>query len=98
MALGGIAVPFSATAAAGATADPVEVTVAGADVAAAAENRNGLTFKGFGVLSANSTSALLMDYKAAQPEKYWELLTTLYGGDRPIMNTVKIEIDRKSVV
>ncbi|MGO2529169.1 MAG: family 16 glycoside hydrolase [Microbacterium gubbeenense] len=89
MALGGIAAPFSATAA---TADPVQVAVTGADVAAAAENRNGLTFKGFGVLSANSTSALLMDYKAAQPEKYWELLTTLYGGDRPIMNTVKIEM------
>jgi hypothetical protein len=73
-------------------ADPVIVTVSGDDVAAAAANRNGLTFKGFGVLSANSTSALLMDYKAEQPEKYWELLTTLYGGDHPIMNTVKIEM------
>ena len=42
--------------------------VAGADVAAAAQNRNGLTFKGFGVLSANGTSELLMDYKAEHPE------------------------------
>ena len=85
-----IAVPYAANAAAG--EDPVAIDVTGADIAAAAENRNGLTFKGFGVLSANSTSALLMDYKAEQPEKYWELLTTLYGGEHPIMNTVKIEM------
>ncbi|MFT4211342.1 MAG: DUF1080 domain-containing protein [Microbacterium sp.] len=73
-------------------ADPVSITVDGADVAAAAENVNGLTFKGFGVLSANSTSSLLMDYKAEQPEKYWELIETLFGGANPIMNTVKIEM------
>lgn len=85
-----VAIPFSPAAAAG--ADPVTVTVDGADVAAAAQNRNGLTFKGFGVLSANSTSALLLDYKAQHPDEYWELIETLFGGDHPIMNTVKIEM------
>lgn len=85
-----VAIPFSPAAAAG--ADPVTVTVDGADIAAAAQNRNGLTFKGFGVLSANSTSALLLDYKAQHPDKYWELIETLFGGDHPIMNTVKIEM------
>ncbi|WP_110589541.1 family 16 glycoside hydrolase [Microbacterium suaedae] len=80
------------TVASAAPDDPVSITVSGADVAAAAENRNGLPFKGFGMLSANSTSSLLMDYKAAQPEKYWELVETLYGGERPLMNTVKIEM------
>lgn len=85
-----VAIPFSPAAAAG--ADPVAVTVDGADIAAAAQNRNGLTFKGFGVLSANSTSALLLDYKAQHPDKYWELIETLFGGDHPIMNTVKIEM------
>lgn len=73
-------------------ADPVSVVIDGADVADAAENVNGLTFKGFGVLTANSTSALLLDYKAQHPEKYWELIETLFGGDRPIMNTIKIEM------
>ncbi|MBN9215081.1 MAG: hypothetical protein ABS62_00095 [Microbacterium sp. SCN 70-200] len=72
--------------------DTVTVNVTGADVATAAQNRNGLTFKGFGVLSANSTSALLMDYKAQHPDAYWELIETLFGGDHPIMNTVKIEM------
>ncbi|WP_156759070.1 family 16 glycoside hydrolase [Microbacterium karelineae] len=79
-------------AASAAPADPVSIVVSGSDVAAAAENRNGLPFKGFGMLSANSTSALLMDYKAAQPERYWELIETLYGGEHPLMNTVKIEM------
>ncbi|MFH8252279.1 family 16 glycoside hydrolase [Microbacterium sp. B2969] len=84
-----LAVPIAAQAAG---ADSVTVTVDGADVAAAALNKNGLTFKGFGVLSANSTSALLMDYKSQHPDKYWELVETLFGGDHPIMNTVKIEM------
>lgn len=33
-----------------------------------ADNVNGLTYKGFGMLSANSTSDLLMDYKSQNPE------------------------------
>jgi|GEM_PF-4317533 len=72
--------------------DPVVVTVNGTDVAAAAKNVNGLTFKGFGLLSGNSTSSLLMDYKAQHPDKYWQLIQTLFGGSNPIMNTVKIEM------
>ena len=85
-----VVIPLSPASAA--VTDPVVVTVAGADVATAALNRNGLTFKGFGVLSANSTSALLLDYKSQHPDKYWELIETLFGGEHPIMNTVKIEM------
>ncbi|MBW9095294.1 DUF1080 domain-containing protein [Microbacterium jejuense] len=88
-----IAAPLTVPAMAQAAgADPVTVNVTGADVAAAALNKNGLTFKGFGVLSANSTSALLLDYKSQHPDKYWQLIETLFGGDHPIMNTVKIEM------
>jgi hypothetical protein len=58
----------------------------------ASTNVNGLTFKGFGVLSANGTSELLMDYKSEHPEKYAELLNILFGGTRPIMTQVKIEM------
>lgn len=78
--------------AAAAPEDPYTITVARADVEAAAQNVNGLTFKGFGVLSANSTSALLLDYKAQHPEAYWELIETLFGGPHPVMNTIKIEL------
>ncbi|MBN2528589.1 MAG: sugar-binding protein [Deltaproteobacteria bacterium] len=56
------------------------------------DNTHGLTFKGFGVLSANGTSALLMDYKAAHPKKYQQFLQILFGGDLPIMTHVKIEM------
>ncbi len=57
-----------------------------------ATNVNGLTFKGFGVLSANGTSALLLDYKAQHPEKYAEMLQVLFGGPNPIITHVKIEM------
>ena len=73
-----------------AAAEPVGVTVNAADIAA--DNVNGLTFKGFGVLSANSTSALLMDYKAQHPDTYAQLLRILFGGKHPIMDHVKIEM------
>ncbi|WIX92347.1 hypothetical protein [Amycolatopsis sp. DG1A-15b] len=57
-----------------------------------AGNVNGLTFKGFGMLSANSTSELLMDYKAQHPGKYTELLRILFGGPSPVLTNVKIEM------
>jgi hypothetical protein len=66
------------------------ITLDGNNVKAA--NLNGLTFKGFGVLSANGTSELLMDYKSEHPEKYAELLGILFGGKSPIMTHVKIEM------
>lgn len=73
-----------------AAAAVVDVTVDAGDIAA--DNVNGLTFKGFGVLSANSTSALLMDYKAEHPQQYAQLLQVLFGGEHPIMDHVKIEM------
>lgn len=71
---------------------PIAVTLRAADVAAAARSRHALTFKGFGVLSGNSTSALLLDYKAGHPDRYRELIDTLFGGDHPLMTCVKIEM------
>lgn len=74
------------------TPPAVEVTLRAADVARAAANRNGLTYKGFGVLSANATSSMLMDYKAEHPRAYWRLVETLFGGAHPLMTIVKIEM------
>lgn len=71
---------------------PIAITLRAADVRAAASSRHALPFKGFGVLSGNSTSALLMDYKAEHPEAYWRLIDTLFGGERPLMTCVKIEM------
>lgn len=66
------------------------ITVNGDDIRTS--NVNGLTYKGFGLLSANSTSDLLMDYKAQNPEAYAKLLQYLFGGEHPIMTHVKLEM------
>ncbi|WP_339310635.1 S-layer homology domain-containing protein [Paenibacillus sp. FSL M7-0896] len=71
-------------------ASAVRVQLDGNDIKA--DNVNGLTFKGFGVLSGNSTSALLMDYKSEQPEAYAQMLKILFGGERPLIDHVKIEM------
>ena len=84
--------PLSVVACGGNTGSGNATTLSlnGADIKS--DNVNGLTFKGFGVLSANGTSALLMDYKAEHPEKYVEMLKILFGGTHPIMTQVKIEM------
>src|SRR3954452_25027685 len=70
--------------------DPGQIGVDGNDVRA--DNVNGLTYKGLGLLSCNSTSNLLMDYKAEHPERYWQLVRVLFGGKSPLINHVKIEM------
>ena len=69
-----------------------EIVVDGRDVAKAAANQNGLTWKGYGLLSGNSTSDLLMDYKQEAPEAYQEMLEVLFGGDRPLITHIKMEM------
>jgi len=73
-----------------ATDTPVNISLDGNNIKAS--NVNGLTFKGFGVLSGNSTSALLMDYKSEHPEAYAQLLQVLFGGEHPVIDHVKIEM------
>jgi hypothetical protein len=68
----------------------VEVVVDGLNVHK--DNVNGLPYKGLGLLSANSTSNLLMDYKAEHPAQYWQLIDVLFGGANPLINHVKIEM------
>lgn len=35
-------------------------------------------FKGYGAVTANNTSRLLLDYKEEHPEKYWEIMNLLF--------------------
>ncbi|WP_158097596.1 immunoglobulin-like domain-containing protein, partial [Gemmiger sp. An194] len=71
---------------------PTEILLDGADVDAAAENVNGLTWKGWGMLNGNSTSNLLLDYKAEHPDKYWEMMEYLFGGEHPLFTHIKMEM------
>lgn len=69
-----------------------KVTINGDDVAAAAGNVNGLTYKGFGMLNGNATSNLLLDYKAENPDAYWAMMEYLFGGEHPLFTSIKMEM------
>ena len=70
------------------------VALNGTDVAAAAENVNGWTYKGLGMLNGNSTSNLLLDYKAENPQAYWAMMQYLFGSDDgyPLFTNIKMEM------
>jgi chitodextrinase len=70
--------------------ETVDVIVDGLDVRK--DSVHGLPYKGLGLISANSTSNLLMDYKAEHPGRYWELIGVLFGGPNPLINHVKMEM------
>ena len=89
LAVSGIPAGTAQTASAAAAKD-YNILLDGNDIQS--ENVNGLTWKGFGLLSANSTSDLLMDYKSQNPEAYAELLQYLFGGEYPLINHVKLEM------
>ncbi|MBO5303026.1 MAG: fibronectin type III domain-containing protein [Lachnospiraceae bacterium] len=74
------------------TANATAITIDGDDVDAAAKNINGLTYKGFGMLNGNSTSNLLLEYKDKAPEKYWEMMNYLFGGEYPLFTHIKMEM------
>ena len=70
------------------------VTLNGSEVEAAAKNVNGWTYKGLGMLNGNSTSNLLLDYKAENPQAYWAMMQYLFGSDDgyPLFTNIKMEM------
>ena len=68
------------------------VSLSGSDVEAAAKNVNGWTYKGLGMLNGNSTSNLLLDYKAENPKAYGDMMEYLFGGDYPLFSNIKMEM------
>lgn len=68
------------------------IVISGADVDKATANINGLTYKGFGMLNGNSTSNLLLDYKAEHSDQYWEMMRYLFGGEYPLFTHIKMEM------
>ncbi|MGM7723203.1 S-layer protein [Metabacillus sp. Hm71] len=50
-------------------------------------------FKGFGTVTANNTSRLLLDYKEEHPKKYWEIMNKLFNKDTGAgLTHVKVEL------
>ena len=60
------------------------------------EQNEANTIKGFGLLSCNNTSRLLMDYKWEHPQVYQQVLQHLFGGQQPLMRMLKVELGSDS--
>ena len=57
-----------------------------------AANEENKLYRGLGMVSANNTSRLLLDYKAEQPERYEELLNYMFGKDGIGLTHLKLEM------
>lgn len=49
-------------------------------------------YRGFGMVSGNNSSRLLIDYKAQHPERYKEILQLLFGADNLGITHLKVEM------
>ncbi len=50
-------------------------------------------FKGFGTVTGNNTSRLLLDYKEENPKKYWEIMNKLFNKETGAgLTHVKVEL------
>lgn len=56
------------------------------------DDKDGHTFKGFGYLSCNNSSRLLLDYKWEHEDSYNQILQILFGGKHPLMRMIKLEM------
>ena len=68
------------------------VGVTGTEVETAVTKTNGWTYKGLGMLNGNSTSNLLLDYKAENPTAYNAMMEYLFGGEYPLFTNIKMEM------
>ncbi|MBM7654332.1 OmpL47-type beta-barrel domain-containing protein [Neobacillus cucumis] len=72
-----------------ATLNATPITVDGSK----ADQNPANTFKGFGMVSANGTSRLLLDYKAENPKKYEKILNELFNPTTGAgLNHIKVEL------
>ncbi|MBT2518292.1 hypothetical protein J7E29_12670 [Streptomyces sp. ISL-90] len=65
----------------GDSVDWKEIIVDGDDVERAPDGRAFNVFGGFGSVSCNNTSRLLLDYREENPEAYWRILNMLFNPD-----------------
>lgn len=57
-----------------------------------AQTASNKLYRGQGMISANNSSRLLIDYKNENPEAYWEILNYLFGEDGLAMSHLKLEM------
>lgn len=59
---------------------------------AKANTAENMLYRGSGMVSANNTSRLLLDYKSENPEAYEKILRYIFGEDGLFVNHLKIEM------
>ena len=57
-----------------------------------ADTRDNALFDGLGMVSANNSSRLLLDYKALYPERYEELINLMFGKEHLGISLLKLEM------
>ena len=57
-----------------------------------ANTAENMLYRGAGMVSGNNSSRLLMDYKSENPERYWEILSYIFGEDGIGVNHLKLEM------
>lgn len=77
----------------GPTIDWSEIIVDGEDVERDEDGEAFNHFGGFGAVSANNTSNLLLDYKEEHPDVYWAIMESLFDPDTGAgLNHIKLEL------
>ena len=72
----------------GITMDKNEIIIDGTT----ADLNENMRYRGAGMVSANNSSRLLLDYKAENPEAYWEILNYMFGKDGIGITHLKLEM------
>ena len=79
---------FILPAAAEQEADPMNIVIDG-NTANTLEN---MLYRGVGMVSGNNSSRLLLDYKAENPEAYWEIMNYMFGRQGLEISHLKLEM------
>ena len=69
-------------------ADPLNIVING-DNANTLEN---MLYRGVGMVSGNNSSRLLLDYKAENPDAYWEIMNYIFGKNGLEVAHLKLEM------
>lgn len=83
-----LAVPSAVTVNSFAEERTMNVTIDGAK----AMTTEAMLYRGAGFISANNSSRLLLDYKAENPDTYWEIMNYMFGKDGACMTHFKLEM------
>lgn len=68
--------------------NPTEIVIDGTK----ANTNETMLYRGAGMVSANNSSRLLLDYKAENPEAYWKILDYLFGDKGVGVTYLKLEM------